>query len=199
VSSGEPAFRGVAVLEATYLLRELEPVCEKVAIAGSIVRCVEEVGDIEIVAIPKWTDVPGDDLFRTPVRTNLLELHVAKALREGDASPSLIRRHPKTPKDGPRYKLLWHRGADLALDLFIITSLSSWGTAMVIRTGPAEFSKYCVTRMRRFGLRCEGLEIKNEQDEVIPCPTEREFFRLCNLRYALPCDRRAPMRWRTRA
>jgi len=63
---------------ANYLKQELEPYCDRIEVAGSIRRQNPEVGDIEIVCIPKT--VKGglfDDMEdRAPEFINFINLHV---------------------------------------------------------------------------------------------------------------------------
>src|SRR5437879_3251534 len=55
------------------LIEKITPLCERCEIAGSIRRQKAEVGDIEIVAVPRWIEVPDpDDLFGAKQRINQL-------------------------------------------------------------------------------------------------------------------------------
>lgn len=150
---------------ANGLLRRLEPVCERVAIAGSVRRGKPEVKDIEIVAI----------LWNTGA-TNLFGESVAS-----DLDVSVLGRPVKA---GPKYKqVLLPEGINL--DLFIVTPPAQWGVIFAMRTGPAEFSKALVTS-RRFGGYLPGWAKVDKgavwsHGEIIPTPEEQDFFNICEI------------------
>jgi len=59
---------------------------------------------------------------------------------------------------------------------------SEWGVILAIRTGPAELGQWAVTRMRRFGRRCEGGRILDMRSgEELPCESEAAFFEYAKL------------------
>ena len=68
----------------------LAPLCERIEVAGSIRRRRPQVKDIELVAIPKWAEVPDDSvqpsLFGGPPpmkRMNLLQDAIERLERAG--------------------------------------------------------------------------------------------------------------------
>lgn len=128
------------------ILAAIEPGCIRCEPAGSVRRCRPEVGDIEIVCIPRQTV----DLFGNPVGS-LLDMVLANLVNEG----RLIR----GDKNGVKYKnFLIPTVPDLKLDLFI-TSLECWGVNFTIRTGPAEFSHRLVTQKSKGGLLPSDLSV----------------------------------------
>jgi DNA polymerase/3'-5' exonuclease PolX len=154
----------------------LNAACERLKIAGSLRRLDDQVGDIEFVAIPKMGKETADLLGGTrPV--NLIEKRVEELL----AGDQLVA-HPEKPKNGPRYKKLWLRDPGIQVDLFIVLPPAQWGPAMVIRTGPAEFSRAMVTRLRARGLHSEDLVVKKlDGGAPVDCPDEATFFKLVGL------------------
>jgi len=106
-----------ALLIANRILAELEPHCERIAIAGSVRRRKAEVGDIEIVAIPK------------PYDTGLFESGIAP----------LVNRWPKLRGSLPCKYTQRRLPEGIALDLFFAVP-ENWGLILAIRTGSAEFS-----------------------------------------------------------
>jgi DNA polymerase/3'-5' exonuclease PolX len=183
----------------------LAPACEMLDTVGSVRRLAAEVGDLEVLAVSKLGTEQAD-LVST--RTfSLLERRVAELLAGGRLQP-----HPVKPANGQRYKKLWLADPGIQLDLFIVDGPrcrlctawypaalaapstckhewvgSWWGPAYCVRTGPADFSKAMVTVLRERGMHLDELAVKKlGGGEVTPCPTEREFFRLCGRPYMPP-------------
>lgn len=179
MSSGPRHGFRVGYAAALQVVDMILPAVARVEIAGSLRRLQPDVGDVEIVAVPKMVEEESGDLFRTRTRVNLLERRVAELLAAGKLQP-----HPIDPKNGERYKKLWVPDPGIQLDLFIVAA-AQWGPALLIRTGPAHFSAAMVTELRRKGLRCEELAIRRGA-EVLDCPDERAFFALCERSYLAP-------------
>jgi DNA polymerase/3'-5' exonuclease PolX len=168
---------------AAGIVKALAPACERIEVAGSIRRCVPEVGDIEIVAIPKrMTDflgMPGD--------SRLLNERLAWAWAAGMMEPI---------KGGDRYKQFWiHRETaelQIKLDLFICER-ETWGVIFALRTGPAEFSRRLVTPMRQDGLLPSYMRVKDgrawDGDGCLHTPEERDFFAALGMEWIDPKDR----------
>ena len=196
----------MTILEiANELVEILRPGCECIEIAGSIRRGKTTPKDIEIVAIPHFTEDADRDMFGNeynPRRISWLEANILTALETGWGFDSAVRRN------GPHYKRLMHYSG-VACDLFI-TDARRWGAIYTIRTGPGEFSQMLVTRARRRGYRVhEGLlhghtfrqnningewkEIPCEKGDtcplIIPTPTEKSFFDALNMAWIEPAAR----------
>ncbi|HML22110.1 MAG TPA: hypothetical protein PKD09_10690 [Aggregatilinea sp.] len=99
------------------LVRELEPVCSRLSVAGSLRRGQDRIGDIELVAIADGT---------------LLDEQCNEWLAHG-----IIEQRRKSTGSllawGSRYKAFVYDG--IPVDLFI-TSAPQWGLIYQIRTGP---------------------------------------------------------------
>jgi DNA polymerase/3'-5' exonuclease PolX len=174
----------LAAFIAQSLVNLLAPACARIEIAGSIRRKRPEVGDIEIVAQPLQrleTFTPTGELFPTAGWRNLLDERLQELLAR-----DVIRKHPFDPKWGEKYRKLLQPDISAQIDLFILTPPAEWGPAMVIRTGPADFSREMVTRLRRFKMRCEDLAVQTFDGEHVPCPDEHTFFELCGMAYVAP-------------
>jgi hypothetical protein len=116
-------------------IRYLSPACERIEIAGSIRRGKQEPKDIELVCIPQI--YASKDLFGVDgTQVNLLETLIGGLFR-GKAYLAAI-------KNGPRYKQL-ALIEGIHLDLFIVLPPAQWGVQFLIRTGPADFSHWCVS------------------------------------------------------
>lgn len=156
----------------------LAPCCLRWAIAGSVRRRRPDVGDVEIVAIPRLGE-PAPDLFGEPVGlgADLLGIHCRALLDEGlfAARPD-VNGHTAI---GTRYKRLLYR--DTPLDLFTATA-ANWGQILAIRTGPGPFSKQLMSSRLQggwlpVGVRSEGGHMWRGQT-AIETPEEADVFAL---------------------
>lgn len=130
---------------AASIVELLRPHCERIEAAGSIRREKKDVGDIEIVCIP-----------RPVTLTNLLGETVTRR-NSDDLTARLLLAGYRLIKNGEKYKQ-----ADLGpcmLDLFI-TEPECWGVILAIRTGPADFSHRLVTPRNQGGLLPSFLQVK---------------------------------------
>jgi DNA polymerase/3'-5' exonuclease PolX len=176
---------------AKELLRLLAPSCERLEFAGSLRRETKEVGDIELVGIPKIderiTENPGflfnpNAELSQKIKVNLLweQLDVVAGrsyIKHGDKYRQFVRRVPG--------------GEPIKVDVFTATP-ENWGLIMVIRTGPWEFSRYVMTQLNRSGYKSdEGAVYVAYRDEAtgkltprgdpIPTPTEEDVFELARI------------------
>ena len=171
------------------LVREFRPYCERMEIAGSIRRGKAEVGDIEIVAVPKLMAMY--DMFGEQVGTrNELDHPLGW----------LLMNRARFVKNGPRYKQI-ALPEGIKLDLFLVLPPAQWGVIFAIRTGPAEFSRWIVTSRTLAGALPAGYKVKDgsvrrslwEEGFTISMPEEIEFLNFLGLGWIEPEERRA--RW----
>ncbi len=161
---------------------DLAPMCQRIELAGSARRQKAVVHDLEFVLIPKWEI--ERDMFGSPVEISLLQMGFSGLARQWGA---------KVIKDGPKYKqLILSEG--LPLDIFI-SDTTRWGVELLIRTGPAEFSKRCVTARKAGGLLPSNCAIKDgwkvyRGATVLPMPDEKDFLELLGLGWTDPRDRK---------
>ena len=142
--------RAMALSIAQNLVEEISPVCDRIQIAGSLRREKPEVKDIEIVAIPAMGETHVIDMFGNILESKkcstldtLLDFNLGQEAFAWEKDEELKRW-------GPRYKRLRHRETGICCDLFLTDELR-WAYQLVIRTGPAEFSKAIVTLALRRG------------------------------------------------
>lgn len=169
---------------ALALVATLRPACLRVEIAGSIRRKRADVGDVEVVAVPRMEQGVPVAMFEPAPEISALDPVLARLQAEGRVVP-----HPTDPKNGERYKKLWLPKAGLQLDLFIVT-LATWGPQFAIRTGPVEYSKRLVTALNHKGWRCERGTVYDREGEPVPCPEERDFLAACGEPWTEPEHRR---------
>ncbi len=108
---------------AVEFARLLQPACEWLAIAGSLRRGMNSVGDVEIVAIP------GEDYLK----------HTDKLLADSVVS------HAKPKGWGPKYRKMMFR--DVKFDVFLCDE-DNRGYIHFLRTGPAEANQELVTLIK---------------------------------------------------
>lgn len=176
------------------LLVRLETACERILIAGSLRRMKPEIGDIEIVAIPKIEDVMAD-MFgqhiegsgRNLLNERLVELGVTIT---------------KGVKDDAKFRQFTWR--DVPVDLFVTTP-ECWGVIATIRTGSAEFSHWLMTERRKNGGCPSHLKVKEGRiwfaSEPLSTPNEIDVFRTLEVPWIDPPERTteyAQSLWRRR-
>lgn len=151
----------------------LAPHCERIEIAGSIRRCKPEVGDIEIVCIPKTWET---GLFAG-----------ADTIVDPDFC-AMVDRWP-TVKGKPTGKYTQRILPDgINLDLFIARP-ENWGLILAIRTGSAEYS-HCVLAsgwVRNGYHSVDGMLVKGVYKT--PVREERDLFDICGRTWADPWER----------
>lgn len=191
------------------LVERLRPGCTRIEIAGSVRRGKADVKDIEIVAIPDLTPLPPPrPMFGQPRpqwHKTALDKLVFELCLEGWMRPNMA---------GPKYKKLkidlTHFGMKdefVLLDLFLVTPPAEWGVQMVIRTGPAEFSHWVVTRVRNGGAMKNTHRVQDgavwlgDREEKNPDPStklsmpeEIDFLKFLGLDWIEPGEREA--RWK---
>ena len=155
----------------------LETVCERIEIAGSLRRQRPEVGDIELLVIPKRLG-----------EVDYLDLFVKSMIASGVLD---YRRNKRgSPMYGPQNKYLIHVVSGIAVDIFSTTE-EAWFVALVIRTGPKESNIAIATAAQRKGWRLkaygDGFDTPNGP---LRCHSEREVFERVGLPYLEPEDRK---------
>ena len=162
---------------AETVIIDLAAACERIEIAGSIRRKKPEIGDIEIVCIPKYIAIAAD-LFGNPVRTSALNSQIYRAAKRNDW---------EAIKDGDMYKQ--YNIGPCSLDLFITTP-EKWGCVFTIRTGSAEFTHRLVTARRMGGLCPSYMRFKDGRlwngDAPLATPEESDVFKALGIDWIEP-------------
>ena len=138
-------------------LNLLRPHCLRIEIAGSIRREKLDVKDIEIVCIPQ--DVAG---------------FVAQ-----------VKQWPKVRGEPTGKYTQRNLPEGIKLDLFMAEE-RNWGNILLIRTGPADFSKWIMgTKVRKAGFRQKDGYLQ-KGGQIIVCREERDLFKLIGMNYVEP-------------
>ena len=165
---------GRALGVANLLTAMLEPFCERIEIAGSIRRGRPDIGDVELVAVPRYyTRASTRDMFdaeRMDEQVSQLKEALITWLAEG--------RFHNRGAFGDRNIYLVHVDSDMAVDIFI-TDEDNWGMMQFVRTGPADYVRRAMARFQQLGLHGKPYAgVVDEQGREIACPTEEVVYQL---------------------
>lgn len=161
---------------------DLRPVCQRVEVAGSIRRKRPDIGDIELLVIPRYSrsllpDVPG---------VSLLDMHLVSLMARGRLVRAWTgvdtRLEDLTCKDFYIGSLFSER--KLFKLQVNVSDVDRWPVELAIKTGPAEFSHRLVCHSdnaaRGFlprGWRIEaGWQVWDDRGERVVFRDEREFI-----------------------
>jgi len=177
----------VAYAVARGLMAELEPVCERIVIAGSLRREKKVVGDLELLYIPKFEPRPDPFEFFLTRQTNLADEVIAR----WEGCEVLNRRKNKNGAEtfGPKNKLMRHATTGLPVDLFEATP-ANWWNLLVCRTGPLEsnirLAQAAQARGWKWNSTGEGFSRPGERRAT---SSERDVFEFAGLEYLEPPQR----------
>lgn len=172
-----------AKVVAEWFMEILRPVCERIEIAGSLRRKKPDVGDVEIVCIPKTFPADrtlfGDSFLDQPRRDPEFASVIREQCLEGQLT--ICKGDLRTGK----YIQLRHRGTGLQIDLFTATP-ENWGLIYAVRTGSAEFSHQVLAKgwVKKGFHSVEGLLMCHSQP--VPVPEEDDLFRLIGVPWVDP-------------
>jgi DNA polymerase/3'-5' exonuclease PolX len=188
--SDKPRFKhAYAWVIAERLMKELEPACERIIIAGSLRRQKPDVGDIELVFVPKFAErpMPGDMFAR--YNANLADCEITRMVYDR----TLEMRENKNGKVafGEKNKLCRHVESGIPVDLFATTE-SKWFNTLVVRTGPKELNQRIAAIAQKGKARWNVYDVgfTDEYHHVWPMRSEEDVFRFVGLPYAEPKDRK---------
>lgn len=179
--------RAVTLGVAQEICGLLTPCTERIIVAGSLRRRKEEVGDVEILYIPKHGLDRGDELFEQP--RNLADLSIERMLRA-----YILKKRTNingSEMYGPKNKLLMHTLTGVPVDLFEATA-ANWYNYLVCRTGGAKSNTLLAAEAKDRGYQWNpyGVGFTRLSDgEVIPMESEEAVFRFVGFKYREPADR----------
>lgn len=168
---------------AEALKADLSPFCERIEIGGSIRRKKPDIGDIELVCIPKFIKIGSPQVTLTMGHIEVERNHLFDYLA--------VNYEGRIIKMGKKYAQIQigdEADVGIKVDIFTATE-STWGYIFMLRTGSAEFSKWVVTKLKRHGYRLEGGEIKKGIDHKIVAMKEADVFDMLGIPYIEPENR----------
>jgi DNA polymerase/3'-5' exonuclease PolX len=178
----------IALERAASIKNLLAPHAEKISIAGSIRRRQEEVGDIEILYVPKiHEEVPQGELV--PKTVDKSEEQILKLISTNVLS--LRKKSNGTTSFGKRIKLLLDTESKIPIDLFSCHA-NQWVNNLVSRTGGKLTNITIASYAKRIGWNWRmfdaGFVNKRTSEAFIP-KTEEELFKFAKVPYMPPWDR----------
>ena len=173
---------------ATKFMDELRQDCERIEIVGSIRRRKPEVGDFELLFIPKVENrrINGDMFNRANM--SLADITLGNWLSHG-----IVSKRPGAKGQfswGDKNKFAIHNASGFACDFFATTA-ENWWNSLVIRTGGKDTNLLLTTGAHKLGrtLNAYGCGVTESDGTVIPATSEEDVFRLCGVEYQKPEDR----------
>lgn len=173
--------RALALKVAAELQPAIKPTLERGKIGGSVRRGLKEVGDLELVVIPKFVATTAD-LFDGDIQKSTLHQRIEELLGAG------VLQHRGAFGQANMY--LRHTETGLPIDIFVASEIN-WGMFYFVRTGPADYIKRAMQRflqLRKKGHAYGGVTLAN--GTKVTCPTEEVVFDQLEWPYAQPEDRR---------
>jgi DNA polymerase/3'-5' exonuclease PolX len=187
LSSGSRYHPEYAGVHAEALLHDLGPYCERIEVAGSLRRKTEDVGDVEIVCIPK-VEFPQMSLLGIGSEQGPKVTPLYEAVERLEYVEPRVDENGAT-KMGPRYMALRDKYTGVPIDFFCVLPPAQWGVIMTIRTGPADFSHKLMKIAKRRGYRCEDgvlKDVRRRNGEPVLTPEERDFFKTISVAWTEP-------------
>jgi DNA polymerase/3'-5' exonuclease PolX len=182
-----------AAREVAGELRDLlAPACRRIEIAGSIRRERPMVSDIELVAIPRFEEADGGDLWGTRTDVDALDRRLGELRDDGVLAYRAVEVHradgrvEHQTRIGRSYQALVYR--EMPVDLFIVHPPAEWGVIFAIRTGPGDWNQRIVTDCQRYLRRVENGQVWRS-GQRIPCPEEADFFAAVGQPWVEPRER----------
>lgn len=156
----------------------LELACERIEIGGSIRRRKPDVGDIELVCIPKY--VAGVDQLDRQIRALLVQ--GVLDFRRNKLGSAVY---------GPKNKLLQHCDSGIGVDIFS-TDDECWPVTLFVRTGGEKTNKEIASRALERSMRFHayGRGFTQPDGSELICRSEADVFRAVGLAYKEPWERR---------
>lgn len=184
--------REAALAVARELTAALRGLCEpeRFIFAGSLRRLKPEVGDIEVVYVPRIEPRPDkSDLLQPLVATNLVDAQLAEWLRAGVITKRV------GPRGGSAWgavnKLALHTASGIGVDLFQANKRNFW-TLLVCRTGPAELNTRICMAAEELGEQWDpykGFLDRRSKDLLFVPESEEALFQHVRLPFLEPKDR----------
>lgn len=157
----------------------LQPFCEKIEVAGSVRRGRSEVGDVDLVALPKAVDLPGAlcgiaKFDPSTVWKNLIPKALVKLGLNVEASGQELHR--------------FSFSSGLQVDVYRARA-ETWGVILLIRTGSKEHNVKLCTLARSKGLMLSAAYGVLDKSGIVACRTEEGIFSALGLKFVEPKDR----------
>jgi DNA polymerase/3'-5' exonuclease PolX len=174
---------------AAEIVTWLRPVTERLIICGSLRRRLTQIGDVDVLFIPKMGEKPAADFFSGPEPVDLAAMHINELVGNHD----LIRRQGSDGREtwGKSKKHAVHVASRIPVDLISVTA-AEWFNRLVYLTGSAQSNTRIATAAQKkdwtwnpFGPGFTRGGLAGPLDVT----TEREAFEHVGLPYLEPWER----------
>ena len=170
-----------------WLVTYLSSTCDRIEIAGSIRRRKLEVGDVEILYVPK-RGYGDPDLFGVCDPRPATDVAIEQLLRAG----VFAKRKNSNGSEiwGEMNKLAVHVESGIPVDFFA-TSSDCWHNYLVCRTGPAELNLRIAVAAKERGLKWHpyGNGFTTPSGKILKCDSEEAVFATAGMKYLSPEER----------
>jgi len=150
----------------------VRPVVERIAVAGSVRRGLDEVKDVEVVYLPRLVAAQRT-LFEMGM-VPATEARIYELMQLG-----VLRLDQQVLRNGPKYKRVIHVASGVVVELFRADP-DNWGLILALRTGPADFMKTVVSHGWHGGVMPLGMKMQGgylwRDGQRLSTPTEECFF-----------------------
>jgi len=178
--------RADALAVAREMVKWLRPHCERIICAGSLRRRKLEVGDVEILFIPK----------RLPRREGLFDIkwfeqtEIAFSAMLGGRLIEQRKSVRGSECWGEKNRRAVHVPSGIPVDFFTATP-ANWFNYLVCRTGGMEsnIKIAAAAQKKRWKWKPYGSGFINERGELVTVASEREVFELAGLLFLEPWER----------
>jgi DNA polymerase/3'-5' exonuclease PolX len=175
---------------AEQLVALLQPACQRIVISGSIRREKADIGDVDLLCMPRLT--PLIDLFGESSGASTDHLH--DRLCDLERLGTIDKRHNALGRTAWGAQLKWAAYHGLNVDIRACVDPSIWGAWLLISTGPADFNKAIVTPVWQGGKLPSGFEWKDgfrlfRYGGRVETPTEADVFAALGYAYQEPPER----------
>lgn len=163
-------------------LIEIAPYCEASVIAGSVRRQRAVVNDVDIVCIPRTSEVK--DLLGdvTSVRNLLHEFLTREHGGTWVVGEGLL-------PDACQFSI---QLLTTKMDLFLATK-ATWWTRLICRTGSQDHNIFISQRARSLGMKWRSLTGLEKDGQILPVSSEEEFYDLLQMPFLKPTERDLPI------
>jgi len=176
---------------AKELCDALKPVTERLIVAGSLRRRKAEVGDVEVLFVPRVAEYRAG-LFAEDLR----RVSLADDCLAGLISAGVLAKRPNSNGGfawGEKNKLAIHVASGIPVDFFTATE-ANWFNYLVCRTGPGESNIRIASAAQARGWKWnpygEGFSrVSGLGTEVYRVASERDVFEFVGLDFKDPWER----------
>jgi len=175
---------------AEKLVERLAPACTRIEIAGSLRRRCPFVGDIELVAVPKFERPVLGVTKQAEWDWSALDYLLAKL--DSAKQIDILKGSKLRGRDRKytQFAFVSNAGQQYTVDLFLQPDPATWGVNLMIRTGSQDFSRRMVTAKAKGGWMPDEFNVTDARvwrgPDALATPEERDVFALFGVEWIRP-------------